>query len=89
MQKKITISPRRLSNLTFKFLEKSPLKIIDGRVISEAQKMLLHDNFTIKEIGNDLGFSHASYFVKYFKKHTAVSPLDFRKIKQLMQRYIE
>lgn len=30
-------------------------------------------------IGHHLGFQDDSYFVKYFKKQTSISPLDFRK----------
>lgn len=75
----INISPRSLCNLTSKALEKSPSQIINERIISEAQKMLLNTNLSIKQIGYDLGFDDCSYFVKYFKKHTAMFPLDFRK----------
>ena len=82
---KIRISQRTLSSLTFKLLEKSPLQIIDEKIISEAKKMMVNDNFTIKEISDDLGFSAASYFVKYFKRHTDISPVEFRKMEHLVQ----
>lgn len=73
------ISSRTLSDLTSQLLDKSPSELIHERIIDEAQKMLLNTNFTINKIGYNLGFNDDSYFVKYFKKHTTISPLDFRK----------
>lgn len=73
------ISSRALSDLTNQLLEKSPSQLIHERIITEAQRMLLETNYTISKIGYHLGFNDDSYFVKYFKKHTSISPLDFRK----------
>ncbi|OXE95276.1 helix-turn-helix protein [Flavobacterium araucananum] len=53
--------------------------MIYERITTEAKRMLVETNFTIGKIGNYLGFDHDSYFVKYFKKQTTISPLDFRK----------
>lgn len=72
------ISSRTLSDLTSQLLDKSPSQLIHERIIDEAQKMLLNTNFSINKIGYNLGFNDDSYFVKYFKKHTNISPLDFR-----------
>ncbi|MBW1653971.1 AraC family transcriptional regulator [Flavobacterium plurextorum] len=73
------ISSRTLSGLTSQLLDKSPSEIICERIIAEAERMLLGTNYNISEIGNCLGFDDNSYFVKYFKKYTGISPLDFRR----------
>lgn len=73
------ISSRTLSGLTVKLANKSPSEIICERIIKEAKRMLLDTNCTISKIGHCLGFGDDSYFVKYFKKHTSISPLDFRR----------
>ncbi|MFD2940310.1 MULTISPECIES: AraC family transcriptional regulator [Flavobacterium] len=73
------ISSRTLSGLTNQLLDKSPSEIICERIITEAKRMLLDTNWTISKIGHCLGFGDDSYFVKYFKKHTSISPLDFRR----------
>ncbi|KAF2508693.1 AraC family transcriptional regulator [Flavobacterium zhairuonense] len=74
------LSSRTLSGLTSKLLDKSPSEIINQRIIAEAQRMLMDNNYTISKIGLKLGFNDDSYFVKYFKKHTGRSPLDFRRL---------
>lgn len=78
--KLMQISSRTLSELTSQLLDKSPSQLIHERIINEAQKMLLNTDFSINKIGHSLGFNDDSYFVKYFKKHTNISPLDFRKL---------
>ncbi|KQB42526.1 AraC family transcriptional regulator [Flavobacterium aquidurense] len=73
------ISSRTLSGLTSQLLDKSPSEIICERIIVEAKRMLLDTNYNISKIGYCLGFDDDSYFVKYFKKYTSISPLDFRR----------
>jgi len=76
---KMHISTRTLSDLTSQTLNKTPSQIIQERIVLEAQRMLVHSNFNINQIGYRLGFEDPSYFVKYFKKHVGSSPSEFRK----------
>lgn len=73
------ISPRTLSDITRQALNKTPSLMIQERIILEAQRLLLHSNLNVNQIGYRLGFDDPSYFIKYFKKHTQVSPSAFRK----------
>lgn len=73
------ISSRTLSDLTHQSLNKTPSLMIQERIILEAQRLLLHSNLNVSQIAYRLGFDDPSYFVKYFKKHAAVSPTEFRK----------
>jgi len=73
------ISSRSLSDLTQQQLNKTPSQMIQERIILEAQRLLLYSNFNINQVGYRLGFDDASYFVKYFKKYTGVSPSEFKK----------
>jgi len=55
-----------------------------GQLISEktlsAAKILIQDSqHTMKEIGYMLGFAYTSYFSIFFKKHTGLTPLEYRK----------
>jgi AraC family transcriptional activator of pobA len=75
----LVVSTRTLSNLTHQLLNKTPLQMIQERVILEAQRLLIHSELNVNQIGYRLGFDDPSYFVKYFKKHTDISPSEFRK----------
>ncbi|WP_420644875.1 helix-turn-helix domain-containing protein [Candidatus Leptofilum sp.] len=48
------------------------------KTIAEAQAQLMHSQQSIKEIAYQLGFQEPSYFSKFFKKHTKVTPTQFR-----------
>ena len=73
------ISSRSLSDLTQQKLSKTPSRMVQERIILEAQRLLQYSNLNINQVGYHLGFDDASYFVKYFKKYTGVSPSEFRK----------
>ncbi|MFT4849934.1 MAG: AraC-like DNA-binding protein [Sediminicola sp.] len=72
-------SPKTLSNLFSKFNNKTPLQVINDRLILEAKKLLLLSEKSSKEIAFGLGFSEASHFSKFFKNHAGVSPIHFKK----------
>ena len=77
--KLLFISSRTLSDITNQQLNKTPSKMIQERIVLEAQRLLLYSDLNVNQIGYRLGFDDPSYFVKYFKKYTNLSPLGFRK----------
>ena len=54
-------------------------EIIRRRILIEAQRLLLHTHFSIKEIAVQLGFENSSYFDTFFKRYTHQTPEAFRK----------
>lgn len=58
---------------------KSPSQWIATALLVDARNMLRNSNMTIKEISDVLCFPNQSYFGKWFKNLTTLSPLDFRK----------
>ncbi|GAA4966807.1 helix-turn-helix domain-containing protein [Algibacter aquimarinus] len=81
---KLFKSPKTLSN-TFAKLNTSPLQIIHERVVLEAKRLLIYTDKTAKEIAYEVGFEDASHLSRLFKKHTLLSPSDFKK--QLKKAY--
>ncbi|GGD18106.1 helix-turn-helix domain-containing protein [Hyunsoonleella pacifica] len=75
---KLFKSPKTLSN-NFAKLNTSPLQIIHERIILEAKRLLIYTDKTAKEIAYDVGFDDASHLSRLFKKHTDLSPSDFKK----------
>lgn len=78
--RQLAISERRLGQATHKFSGKLPKELIHERVSLEAKRLLVYGNHTIKEIAYKLGFEEPTNFIKYFKKQTAQTPLEFRDI---------
>lgn len=46
--------------------------------LNKSKIYLEQDHIAIKEIGMKVGFNNSSYFVTLFKKHTGVSPSEYR-----------
>lgn len=51
---------------------------IHERLVLEARRLLFHTQQSLKEIAFDLGFSDASYFNRFFKRETDLTPAEYR-----------
>lgn len=56
-------------------------QLIDAYTILEAKRRLLIDNMQIQQLAYFLGFEEPTNFIKYFKKHTLMTPNQFKKIR--------
>jgi AraC family transcriptional regulator, transcriptional activator of pobA len=74
----ICISEKRLAQATRVVLGKAPKEMINDRIVLEAKRLLVHTNLSVKEIGQSLGFDDPAYFIRYFKKNTATTPIAFK-----------
>lgn len=52
---------------------------IAEKTVSEAKSLLQDATVPVKEIAYRLGFAESTHFSAFFKKHTKVSPADYRK----------
>jgi len=56
----------------------SGLDLINARVLHEAQRDLIYTHLPIKQLAANLGFDDDAYFSRFFRKHTGITPTDFR-----------
>ncbi len=57
---------------------KTSLQIIKAKQILEIKRLLVHTNLNVSEIANQLHFEDQSYFTKFFKRETGITPLQYR-----------
>ncbi|MCG8582567.1 MAG: helix-turn-helix transcriptional regulator [Bacteroidales bacterium] len=74
----LNISDKQLHKATTTLLDKTPKQIIDERIILESKRLLVHSSMAIKEIAYELGYDEPSNFIKYFRKHSGITPSEFR-----------
>jgi len=72
-------SPKTISNYFSLYSKKTPLQIIQGRIITEAKRLFYYTDKSVKEIADDLGFEDIAHFSKFFKNYTTQNPSDFKK----------
>lgn len=76
----LSITEKKLGQATKQILGKLPKEMIDERILLEAKRFLTHSQLTVKEIGFEIGFDEPTNFVKYFKKSTGRTPLEFKSL---------
>jgi len=73
------LSPRRLAELLVEHTGKSTKQIIDDRVVLEHKRLLAHTDASVKELADRTGFAEPTNLVKFFRHHTGMTPLEFRR----------
>jgi len=59
----------------------TPLEIISSIITMDAKAQLRSTDLTVKEIAFSLGFNNLSFFNKYFRQHTGMTPQEYRRMK--------
>lgn len=72
------ITAGQLSRLCREVLGTSSLEVINARLVHEAQRALVYTGSSVKQLAYSLGFADETYFCRFFRKHTGMSPKAFR-----------
>ncbi len=75
---KLCISPKYLSEVVKDKTRKTPLEWINESVIILSKTLLKSTDMSIIQISEELNFPNSSFFCRYFKQHTGISPLKYR-----------
>ncbi len=70
---------QRLNTITKNSLNKTVAELIHERLLNEAKRLLEYSTFTISEVAFHLNFNDNSYFTRFFKKETSMTPEQYRK----------
>ncbi|MEK3916404.1 response regulator [Paenibacillus sp. FSL H7-0331] len=75
--RQINLSQGYFSNLFKKVLGVSFQQFVIQEKMEKAKNMLI-DDFQVQEIAQELGYEHRRYFSDIFKKHTGMTPSEFK-----------
>ncbi|MBR0189748.1 MAG: helix-turn-helix transcriptional regulator, partial [Clostridia bacterium] len=73
------LSVAHFRHLFMKILNTTPMRYRNSLRILYAKDYLLQNEYSITEIANKCGFDDGNYFNRYFKKHTGVTPGQYRR----------
>lgn len=74
----MALTPNHLTQTVTRLTGKTSSQIIKTKQVLEIKRLLVHTNLNITEIATRLNFPDQSYFTKFFKRETGVSPLQYR-----------
>lgn len=74
----LAITPGHLTQTVIQLTGKTTSQIIKSKQVLEIKRLLVHTNLSVSEIANRLHFSDQSYFTKFFKRETGITPQQYR-----------
>jgi AraC family transcriptional regulator, transcriptional activator of pobA len=74
----LEISAGHLHELVKDATGETPISVVQREVILEAKRLLIHTTRQIADIAKTLAFKDASYFGRYFRRNTGLTPGRFR-----------
>jgi len=75
---KLNITLKHLNRICNEILQKTATEVIMDRVILEIKRMLIDKQLAVNEVAFAVGYEDYSYFSRFFKKQTGMSPTEFR-----------
>lgn len=75
----LNVSPNYLNALCKKHEGKTATQLIQDRLLLESKRLLYATDMNVKEISFYLKFEDVSYFNRFFKKQTRITPVQYRR----------
>ncbi len=74
----IGLTPKRVNEILRAKAGITMSQLLSQLVLIESKRELFYGEFSIKEIAYNLGFADQSYFARFFKKQTGLTPEQFK-----------
>jgi AraC family transcriptional activator of pobA len=76
--RELGITANHLNDLIHAETGRSAGSVVRGRRLLDAKRLLSHSDLTVAEVAYEVGFADPSYFGRFFRRETGVSPAEFR-----------
>ena len=76
--KMLHVTPKYLSKLLMETMNRRPSEMVCFFTLQAIENRLRFTDMTMQQIADDLQFPNASFFGKYFKEHTGMTPMEYR-----------
>ncbi|MBK8702259.1 MAG: helix-turn-helix domain-containing protein [Saprospiraceae bacterium] len=74
----LSMTPYQLNAITKTTLQKTGSELINEHIILEAKRLLIATSNRVNQVADMLGYEDPSYFIRFFKKQTGLTPEAFR-----------
>ena len=76
--RQLGVTPKHLSTVIKEVSGRHASDFINIFVINECKALLHEENISVKEVCSRMNFSNNSFFAKYFKQHTGMTPIEYK-----------
>ena len=76
---KVFLSPNYFGDMVKAETGKTAQEYIAVRLFSYAKRQLASPELSVKEVAASLGFLYPQHFVRFFKKHSGMTPSEYRR----------
>ena len=76
---KLCLTPRYLNTVIRQASQQTVMDWINQSIILEAKVLLKHSNLLVYQISDELNFPNPSFFCKFFKRMTGMTPQEYQK----------
>lgn len=74
----LSMTPSNLTKIIKELTQKTAKQFIDQATVLEAENLLQNTDISISNISEELQFTDSSAFSNFFKRHTSLSPSEYR-----------
>ena len=75
---KLCLTPRYLNTVVRQTSQQTVMDWINQSIILEAKILLKHSNLLVYQISDELNFPNPSFFCKFFKRMTGITPREYQ-----------
>lgn len=75
---KLCLTPRYLNTVVRQTSQQTVMDWINQSIILEAKVLLKHSNLLVYQISDELNFPNPSFFCKFFKRMTGITPREYQ-----------
>ena len=83
---KLCMTSKYLSSILKQYTDCTLYQWITNFSLQEAKILLKSSDMTISQISEELNYPNSSFFARFFKKHTGMTPLQFRNNRQIHKK---
>ena len=78
VSREISINPTYLSDLFKREVKVNFCRYVNSERIKTAKKLLANTSFSVQQISEKCGYENVAYFSTQFKRHTGLTPSEYR-----------
>jgi AraC family transcriptional activator of pobA len=79
----MAVTPAQLRRACHQIAGCAPMRLVQDRILLEAERVLLYTNMSVAEAAAYLGFEDSAYFSRFFAKRTGRPPRSARRVASL------